>query len=89
MCCACLNVADGFDPKLAFLNDWKNRDDHARAFPIAAWEPKLNAMYRIDEAGALAAARAAGIEGHLFTGDRLDAFLQARGLWPAAGASKE
>jgi D,D-heptose 1,7-bisphosphate phosphatase len=37
----------------------------------------------------VAAARAVGIEGHLFAGDRLDAFLESQGLWPATGASKE
>lgn len=53
------------------------------------------AEWRIDRARSIligdretdiAAARSAGIDGHLFTGDRLDTFIAAQGLWPNAAS---
>jgi D-glycero-D-manno-heptose 1,7-bisphosphate phosphatase len=52
--------------------DW--RVDRARSILIGDRETDI------------AAARSAGIDGHLFAGDRLDTFIAAHGLWPNAAS---
>lgn len=59
----------------------------ARAF--AEWSVQQARSILIgDRESDVGAAQAAGIEGHLFGGDRLDVFVHAQGLWPNA-ATKE